>query len=270
MLNIKIGEGLVGYSALHKVPLIVDDVSKDPRYIKVLEDVRSELVIPLMLEGPLHRRVRSRKPGAGRLQPAARRDPRHPREPGGRGDRERAVVRNREGQRASAGARDRVRAPRADGADAGRSAEAAEGGRSGRAVRAGAADWRRPLRFSVARSEHAGDRGRRRVRQRGSGGAVRSVRGRARAVPHVPAALHDDPVEPFRRARVDEHDPSRAAARGILLHAVLRVVRFQEAAARDRELRAAVSNQAQRGRLVADSASRRAAGSVSRTRPTKS
>ncbi|HKY23209.1 MAG TPA: SpoIIE family protein phosphatase [Vicinamibacterales bacterium] len=48
MLNIKIGEGLVGYSALHKVPLIVDDVSKDPRYIKVLDDVRSELVIPLM------------------------------------------------------------------------------------------------------------------------------------------------------------------------------------------------------------------------------
>ncbi len=48
MLNIKIGEGLVGYSVLHKVPLIVDDVSKDPRYIKVLDDVRSELVIPLM------------------------------------------------------------------------------------------------------------------------------------------------------------------------------------------------------------------------------
>ena len=50
MLNIKIGEGLVGYSALHKVPLIIDDVSQDPRYIKVLEDVRSELVIPLMLK----------------------------------------------------------------------------------------------------------------------------------------------------------------------------------------------------------------------------
>jgi sigma-B regulation protein RsbU (phosphoserine phosphatase) len=50
MLNIGMGEGLVGYSALHKVPLIVDDVSKDPRYIKVLEDVRSELVIPLLLK----------------------------------------------------------------------------------------------------------------------------------------------------------------------------------------------------------------------------
>ena len=50
MLTIKIGEGLVGYSVLHKVPLIVDDVSQDPRYIKVLDDVRSELVIPLMLK----------------------------------------------------------------------------------------------------------------------------------------------------------------------------------------------------------------------------
>ena len=50
MLNIKIGEGLVGYSALHRVPLIIDDVSQDPRYIKVLEDVRSELVIPLLLK----------------------------------------------------------------------------------------------------------------------------------------------------------------------------------------------------------------------------
>ena len=48
LLTVKIGEGLVGYSALHKVPLIVDDVSNDPRYIKVVDDVRSELVIPLM------------------------------------------------------------------------------------------------------------------------------------------------------------------------------------------------------------------------------
>jgi sigma-B regulation protein RsbU (phosphoserine phosphatase) len=45
---VKIGEGLVGYAALHKVPVIVDDVSKDPRYIKVVEDARSELVLPLL------------------------------------------------------------------------------------------------------------------------------------------------------------------------------------------------------------------------------
>ena len=50
MLNVKIGEGLVGYAAQHKVPLIVDDVSKDLRYIAVVDDVRSELVVPLMLK----------------------------------------------------------------------------------------------------------------------------------------------------------------------------------------------------------------------------
>jgi phosphoserine phosphatase RsbU/P len=50
MLTTKMGEGLVGYAALHKVPLVIEDVSKDLRYIKVVDDVRSELVIPLMLK----------------------------------------------------------------------------------------------------------------------------------------------------------------------------------------------------------------------------
>jgi sigma-B regulation protein RsbU (phosphoserine phosphatase) len=50
LLKIKIGEGLVGYAALHKETVLVNDVSKDPRYITVVEDVRSELVIPLLLK----------------------------------------------------------------------------------------------------------------------------------------------------------------------------------------------------------------------------
>ena len=47
--RVKIGQGIVGYAALHKVPVNVPDVSVDPRYIKVVDDARSELVIPLML-----------------------------------------------------------------------------------------------------------------------------------------------------------------------------------------------------------------------------
>jgi phosphoserine phosphatase RsbU/P len=47
---VKLGEGLVGYAALHKEPVLVDDVTQDPRYIKAVEDVRSELVIPLLLK----------------------------------------------------------------------------------------------------------------------------------------------------------------------------------------------------------------------------
>jgi sigma-B regulation protein RsbU (phosphoserine phosphatase) len=48
--HVKVGEGLVGYAALHKEPVLVSDVSTDARYIKVVEDIRSELVIPLMIK----------------------------------------------------------------------------------------------------------------------------------------------------------------------------------------------------------------------------
>lgn len=46
--RVKIGAGLVGYAALHKVPVVVPDVSEDPRYIKVVDDVRSELAVPIL------------------------------------------------------------------------------------------------------------------------------------------------------------------------------------------------------------------------------
>jgi phosphoserine phosphatase RsbU/P len=48
--RVKLGVGLVGYAALHKEPVVVPDVSTDPRYIKVVDDARSELVIPLLLK----------------------------------------------------------------------------------------------------------------------------------------------------------------------------------------------------------------------------
>jgi sigma-B regulation protein RsbU (phosphoserine phosphatase) len=48
--RVPIGEGLVGYAALHKEPVLVADVSQDPRYINVVADVRSELAIPMLLK----------------------------------------------------------------------------------------------------------------------------------------------------------------------------------------------------------------------------
>jgi sigma-B regulation protein RsbU (phosphoserine phosphatase) len=48
--SVKLGEGLVGYAALHKEPVLVSDVSQDSRYIKALEDVRSELVVPMLVK----------------------------------------------------------------------------------------------------------------------------------------------------------------------------------------------------------------------------
>jgi sigma-B regulation protein RsbU (phosphoserine phosphatase) len=46
--NIKLGDGLVGWAAEHKEPVLVSDVSQDPRYINLVPDARSELVIPLL------------------------------------------------------------------------------------------------------------------------------------------------------------------------------------------------------------------------------
>jgi phosphoserine phosphatase RsbU/P len=48
--RVKIGDGLVGHAALHKQAILVPDVSADERYIKVVDDARSELVIPLLLK----------------------------------------------------------------------------------------------------------------------------------------------------------------------------------------------------------------------------
>jgi sigma-B regulation protein RsbU (phosphoserine phosphatase) len=48
--RIGVGEGLVGYAALHREPVLVPDVAADPRYINVVADVRSELAIPMLLK----------------------------------------------------------------------------------------------------------------------------------------------------------------------------------------------------------------------------
>jgi sigma-B regulation protein RsbU (phosphoserine phosphatase) len=48
--SVKVGEGLVGYAALHKEVVLVPDVTNDPRYIAAVPGVRSELVVPLLLK----------------------------------------------------------------------------------------------------------------------------------------------------------------------------------------------------------------------------
>jgi sigma-B regulation protein RsbU (phosphoserine phosphatase) len=48
--RIKIGSGLVGHACSMKEPVLVNDVSADPRYVNWVDDVKSELVIPLMVK----------------------------------------------------------------------------------------------------------------------------------------------------------------------------------------------------------------------------
>ncbi|NOT45819.1 MAG: GAF domain-containing protein, partial [Acidobacteria bacterium] len=48
--QLRLGEGLVGWAAMHRQPVLVNDVSKDSRYLPLVPDVRSELVIPLLIK----------------------------------------------------------------------------------------------------------------------------------------------------------------------------------------------------------------------------
>lgn len=49
--SVPLGQGLVGYSAMHCEPVMVNDVREDPRYIRVADDIQSELIVPLMHQG---------------------------------------------------------------------------------------------------------------------------------------------------------------------------------------------------------------------------
>lgn len=49
--SVPVGEGLVGHAALHGEPVMVGDVRNDPRYIKVADDIQSELIAPMMYQG---------------------------------------------------------------------------------------------------------------------------------------------------------------------------------------------------------------------------
>ncbi len=46
--DIPLGRGVVGYAAQHKEAVLVPDVNKDPRYIRLNPETRSELAVPLV------------------------------------------------------------------------------------------------------------------------------------------------------------------------------------------------------------------------------
>jgi sigma-B regulation protein RsbU (phosphoserine phosphatase) len=52
-LDCGLDQGLVGYAAQHRQPVLVPDVSKDPRYIQLNPETRSELVVPLIYKQTL-------------------------------------------------------------------------------------------------------------------------------------------------------------------------------------------------------------------------
>src|SRR5215467_1947617 len=50
-LRIPVGQGITGSAAATGHPVRVSDVSTDPRYINAIDSVRSELAVPLMIQG---------------------------------------------------------------------------------------------------------------------------------------------------------------------------------------------------------------------------
>ncbi|MSU21218.1 MAG: GAF domain-containing protein, partial [Pedosphaera sp.] len=52
-LKLRVGEGITGWVARHGKPARVGDVALDPRYIILRSDVRSELAVPLEVNGEL-------------------------------------------------------------------------------------------------------------------------------------------------------------------------------------------------------------------------
>lgn len=52
-LELPLGQGITGWVALHGRPLLVNDVSKDPRYHRVQDDIQSELVVPMRHGGKM-------------------------------------------------------------------------------------------------------------------------------------------------------------------------------------------------------------------------
>ena len=162
-------------------------------------------------------------------------------------------------------ARAAVRPARAGCAAAGRAPEAAAGrGRRG-ALRAGPRAGRRPPRLPVARSQQPGRRRRRRVGQGRAGGALQRVRGRAGPLAHVPPPL-SCPSGSARRACSMSMNTIlyERQLEGVLLHALLCVLRLQAPRADDGQFRAAVSAQEHRRRLPADRAARHPARARSR------
>ena len=240
--KVPLGEGLVGYAALHREAVLVPDVSKDPRYIKVVDDVRSELAVPMLLkdrcigvfdlESPeldafTKRDVEILTLLASQAAVAIENARLYEEVSANEARLEKEL---RFAKRVQAALLPSQLPKRLKGVDLAASfAPARELG----------GDFHDFLRAGL---EHAHRRARRRVRQGRAGRALQRVRRRAGPRPHVPAPLSAGAIVAGHRADVDQHDPARAPARGVLLHALLRALRSEAPHGDARQLRRAVSD----------------------------
>src|SRR5258708_17286838 len=50
-LKLRVGEGITGWVAAKGLPARCGDVARDPRYVQLRQNVRSELAVPLVVNG---------------------------------------------------------------------------------------------------------------------------------------------------------------------------------------------------------------------------
>ena len=222
---VPIGEGLLGYAVQHKEVVLVNDVSQDPRYINAVPDARSELVVPLLikdrcigafdLESPELNAFSKRhvelltllaSQAAVAIENARLWEAFHANE-------ERIEKELRFAQRVQMALLPQELPKRL------RSVDVAWRFEPARELGGDLYDFLspEPNQLIIAVGDVSG---------KGVPAALYSVfAGEVRARPHLPQAGHQGAGRPRRDAHFDQPHPARAAARGVLLHAVLRPVR---------------------------------------------
>ena len=60
--RIPLNQGICGAAASSGKTIVVDDVSKDPRYLACSLETKSEIVVPIFVKEPGRRRTRHRQP----------------------------------------------------------------------------------------------------------------------------------------------------------------------------------------------------------------
>lgn len=64
-IELPIGKGITGVAAQSMIPIIINDTAEDDRYVLDLRDMRSEITVPIVLEGKLYGVIDSEHPSVG-------------------------------------------------------------------------------------------------------------------------------------------------------------------------------------------------------------